>query len=73
MNREREKELYRSQLETLHEEIAIYTKALTDIVSCNIPNVPAGVTISMEQFGPFARMRADQALKATDYYRRINE
>jgi len=36
--------------------------ALLDIATCNIPNVPAGVTVSMAQYGPFARERASKAL-----------
>ncbi len=39
------------------------TKALLDIATCSLPNVPRGATVSMEQFGPFAMKRARDTLK----------
>ncbi len=39
------------------------TKALLDIATCNVPDVPRGATVSMKQFGPFAMKRARDVLK----------
>ena len=75
MNIEREKELYsqiedyRSQIEGLYAEIKLLTDALVDITMCNIPGMPTGETVRMDQFGPFARERAFTALKDIGFYK----
>lgn len=38
--------------------------ALEDISLVRIPGAPDGVTVGMDQFGPFARQRAKEALWA---------
>ena len=52
----------------LKEENELLKLTLADIVMCNIPNVPRGCTVSMEQFGPFAREVAEEALREVGYW-----
>ena len=58
----------RSSNMTIKEENELLKLALANIVSCDIPNIPTGVTVSMEQFGPFAREVAEEALREVGYW-----
>lgn len=51
-----------AEVEKLRADVERLREALTDIAMCRIPHVPDGVTVGMEQFGPFAQQRARAAL-----------
>lgn len=60
---------YQEHIERLFAEITILTDALVDISLVRLPGIPDGATISMQEFGPFARERAERALRDIDYYK----